>query len=401
LTPTTTARRAALTFPRATLALVLATLLVGAIAPAAMAANGLELTTPYPAVVVAPGSKVSFDLAVASTRAANVGLEVKGVPTGWTASLHGGGFVVDGISVTSGKDGTVRLDVTVPGDAADGSHNLIVTATDGGVASDNLAITVRVAAGAAGDITMTTASPTLTGASDATFSFPLTLQNDSAQDVTVSATATGPSPDWTVSAKLTGSEQAASTIVKAGSSTGINVSVTAPTNAPAGQYPIHVTATAGSKNIEADLGIEITGTYKLTLSTPGDLLSAHGSAGSGTQQQFTITNTGTAELTDVKLTEQAPTGWDVTFDKDTIASIAPQTTASIVATIKPSGEAVAGDYVVTVSAANDKVTASAQGTSAQIRFTVETSPIWAIVGIGVIALILAGLFYVFRTYGRR
>jgi uncharacterized membrane protein len=103
----------------------------------------------------------------------------------------------------------------------------------------------------------------------------------------------------------------------------------------------------------------------------------------------------------VKLTEQAPTGWDVTFDKETVPSIAPQATATVVATIKPSGEAVAGDYVVTVSAANDKVTASAQGTSAQIRFTVETSPIWAIVGIGVIALILAGLFYVFRTYGRR
>jgi hypothetical protein len=34
-------------------------------------------------------------------------------------------------------------------------------------------------------------------------------------------------------------------------------------------------------------------------------------------------------------------------------------------------------------------------------FTVNTSPIWAFVGIGVIVLILAGLFYVFRTYGRR
>ncbi len=38
---------------------------------------------------------------------------------------------------------------------------------------------------------------------------------------------------------------------------------------------------------------------------------------------------------------------------------------------------------------------------ATIRFTVETSPLWAAVGIGLIVLILAGLFYVFRTYGRR
>jgi uncharacterized membrane protein len=42
----------------------------------------------------------------------------------------------------------------------------------------------------------------------------------------------------------------------------------------------------------------------------------------------------------------------------------------------------------------------AKGT-AQIRFTVETSPLWALVGLGLIVLILAGLFYVFRTYGRR
>jgi uncharacterized membrane protein len=370
-------------------------LLVGVVAPGAMAAGGLNVTTPYPAVVVAPGSKVSFDLTVASTSAANVALKVQGAPTGWTATLHGGGFVVDGVSVGANKDATVRLDVSVPGDAADGSHNLIVTATDGGV-SDNLAITIRVAAGAAGDITLTTPSQTLTGASDATFSFPLTLQNDSAQDITVSATATGPTPDWTVTAKLATSEQAASTIVKAGSSTGINVSVTAPANAPADKYPIHVSATAGSKTIEADLGIEITGTYKLTLSTPGDLLSAHGSAGSGTQQTFTITNTGTAPLTNVKPTAQKPTGWDVTFDQPTIDSIAPGATANFVATIKPSGEAVAGDYVVTVTSANDQATGNAQ-----IRFTVETSPIWAIVGIAIIVLILAGLFYVFRTYGRR
>ena len=396
MTPTTTAPGAGQTISRVITALALATLLVGAVAPAAMAAGGLSLTTPYPAVVVAPGSKVSFDLTVASTQSAkNVALKVAGAPTGWTATLHGGGFVVDGVSVGANKDATVRLDVSVPGDAADGSHNLIVTASDG-AASDNLAITVRVAAGAAGDITMTTPSQTLTGASDATFSFPLTLQNDSAQDVTVSATATGPTPDWTVTAKLATSEQAASTIVKAGSSTGINVNATAPADAPAGQYPIHVTATAGSKTIEADLGIEITGTYKLTLSTPGDVLSGHGSAGSGTQQQFIITNTGTAPLTNVKPTAAAPTGWTVTFDKPTIDSIDPKGTATVTATIKPSGEAVAGDYVVTVTTANEQATADAQ-----IRFTVETSPIWALIGIGVIVAILAGLFYVFRTYGRR
>jgi uncharacterized membrane protein len=68
----------------------------------------------------------------------------------------------------------------------------------------------------------------------------------------------------------------------------------------------------------------------------------------------------------------------------------------VTATITPTGEAVAGDYVVSVSARNEQA-----NQTAQVRFTVETSPLWALIGIGIIALILAGLFYVFRTYGRR
>jgi uncharacterized membrane protein len=385
--------RAALTL--STTVLAVGALLFGALVPTVAAANGLEVTTPYPSVAVAPGTKVSLDLTVTSTRAGEVALKVDSVPSGWTASLQGGGYVVDGVTATPGTPATVRLDVSVPADAPDGSTTLKVDAAGAG-ATDSLPITIRVAAGAAGDITMTTTSPTLTGPSDTSFSFPLTLQNDSAQDVTVSATAAGPTPDWTVTAKLTGSEQAASTIVKAGASTGINVNVTAPANVPAGKYPIKVTATAGSKTVSADLGIEITGTYKLTLGTPGDVLSAQGSAGAGTQQQFIVTNTGTAPLTNVALTEQAPTGWNVTFDTPSIASIEPQKMATITATIVPSGEAVAGDYIVTVTAANDQATSDAQ-----IRFTVETSPVWAIVGIGIIVAILAGLSYVFRTYGRR
>jgi len=69
---------------------------------------------------------------------------------------------------------------------------------------------------------------------------------------------------------------------------------------------------------------------------------------------------------------------------------------TVTAIITPSADAVAGDYVVTFNASNDQARASQD-----IRFTVETSPIWAIVGIAVIVAILAGLFYVFRTYGRR
>ena len=90
--------------------------------------------------------------------------------------------------------------------------------------------------------------------------------------------------------------QAASTVVKAGSSTTITVTATPPANAPAGHTDIDVSATAGTKTIPGKLGIDITGTFKLTLSTPGDLLSAHGSAGSAMRQTLEVRNGGTGDL---------------------------------------------------------------------------------------------------------
>jgi uncharacterized membrane protein len=136
----------------------------------------------------------------------------------------------------------------------------------------------------------------------------------------------------------------------------------------------------------------------MTLSTPNDLLSASGTAGGATSMTFEIANTGTAPITEVALTATPPSGWEVTFDPPTLPSVDPQATGTITATVTPSSEAVAGDYVISFSAAAAEGGADA---SAQIRFTVETSPIWALVGLGIIALILGGLFYVFRTYGRR
>jgi uncharacterized repeat protein (TIGR01451 family) len=378
-------------------ALTMTAMALVSLVPSVAADDGLEITTPYPAVAVAPGSKVSFDLTVGSTRDADVRLNLGGVPEGWTASLIGGGNVVDGVMVTSSKDGDVRLDVTVPADAAAKTTNIRVTGTGGG-ATDVLPLSVRVNAEAAGDIGLTTTTPTLTGSSDTSFSFSLTFSNDTAQDVTVSVAATG-DPSWTINAKISGEEQAASTVVKAGSTTAIEVTAKAPDGTPANTYPITVTAQAGQRAATADLAIEITGSYSMTMSTPNDNLSASGSAGSPTKLTFDVTNTGTAPITNVKLTDTPPTGWTVTYDPaDGVPTIAPNATATITATVTPSGEAVAGDYVISFSGKGTE--AGATG-SAQIRFTVETSPIWALVGIGIIVLILAGLFYVFRTYGRR
>ena len=87
---------------------------------------------------------------------------------------------------------------------------------------------------------------------------------------------------------------------------------------------------------------------------------------------------------------------------DTIPSIPPDQQVTVTATITPSGDAVTGDYQmsITANAPGENGAAAAKGDLA-MTFTVETSAIWLLAGFGLIVAILAGLFYVFRTYGRR
>ena len=180
------------------------------------------MTTPFPAISVAPGSKASFDLSVTSTSSARVDLAISGVPTGWTAQLNGGGFVVTAVLANGTTPATVRLDVKVPVDAQPATTNLVVTGTSGSL-HDELPIDITVSAAAAGDVTMTTDFPSLQGPASTSFSFNLTLANNTAQDLTFGLNAQGPTGWATATAKPTSQAQAATFQVNAGDTAGITV----------------------------------------------------------------------------------------------------------------------------------------------------------------------------------
>jgi uncharacterized repeat protein (TIGR01451 family) len=378
----------------ASLALAL-TMLAGAGSVAG--ADTLLLTTPYPSVSVAPGSKASFDLTVVTTNPTRVDLALSGVPEGWTASLNGGGYVVSAVLAQASAPPTVRLDVKVPDSAAPQSYHLQVTASSGSLRSD-LGIDVNVSASAAGDVTMTTDFPSLQGPSSQTFSFNLTLKNDTAQDLTFGLNAQGPT-GWTVTAKPTSQTQAATFQVNAGDSAGVTVTADPPADVAAGSYKITVSATAGDRHVGGDLEVQVTGQYAMSLTTPDGRLNATGSAGSVIARTLTIQNTGTAPLTNVTISETLPTGWKVTYDPaGPIAQIAPNGSTTVTANITPAGNAIAGDYVATFNAnAPDSSTTA----TTDIRVTIETPLNWLIVGAGLIILVLVGLGWVFTRYGRR
>jgi uncharacterized repeat protein (TIGR01451 family) len=366
-----------------------------AAAPASLALNPVTLSTPYPAIEVAPGAKVSLAISVDTEDAGRVDLTVEDVPDGWLATLRGGGFLVNGVHATGSEATEVTLDVTVPEGAESGVQQLTLRAdSDGSVAT--LPIDIRVTPNAAGEVALTTDFPELRGAADTSFSFNLTLSNDTPDELTFGVVATAPA-GWTANATVTSQAQAASAIVDAGGTTSIKVDVEAPEGVEAGVYPITVEATSGSRTATTELSVEVTGSYELELTTPDGRLSANASAGSVTDLTLVVRNSGTAPVEGVTFSGAAPTGWEVTFEPDTPITVpADEQGVQVIAHLTPSGNAIAGDYVTTFRASSEQANASAE-----FRVTIETSLLWGAVGLALIALVVAGLWWTFRRYGRR
>lgn len=366
----------------------------GAAVPAAVFAAAPTLTTPYPSVMVSPGSSTSFDLTLTTTAAELMTLSVSSVPTGWTTSLTGNGTVVDSVYTNPSKPPALSLAVTVPADAAAGTQDVTVTAT-GPSGTARLPLRVRVQTASSGGAALTTSFPKLSGTPTDTFSFSLSLANNSSQKQTFSLQGQGPD-GWKVTVSPSGNTQALTDSIDAGSTDTLTASVTPPSNATAGTYPVTVTAAAGSLTAKVDLQVTITGSPSLSITTPNQVLNATVTSGGTGTVSVIVTNTGSSPLASVSLTSTPPSGWTVTFAPSTIATLQPAAASTVTATIHPGDNALAGDYDLTITA-----TAGTATGNIDIRTTVQTSPLWGFVGIAIIVIVLIGLAWVFRRYGRR
>lgn len=387
---------------RIALVLGVLALVAGPAAPQVGAAGNLTITTPYPEIVAEPGSSATFKLTLTSGSPTSVSLKATGAPNGWANRFRGGGSVIGSVYVANDKPANapdVQFSADVPSDAAANEYPITLTATGDNGETATLVVKVKVESAAGGTISLTADFPQQAGPSSQTFSFSLTLKNDTPTAGTFTWNAKSPAPGWTVTAKPSASSTASTLQVDAGSSATLSVTVTPDPNAAAGTVPIVVTVAGGGKTAEADLQVTITGSYALSVSTPDQVLSTTANAGTEKDFQIVATNTGTAPVTQVQATATAPTGWTVTFDPakvEAIPSGSANNTQTFTAKITPSKDAIAGDYVVTM-----KVTGAEANGSVDIRVRVETPQFWWIAGVVLLLATFVGLYWVFRTYGRR
>lgn len=363
-------------------------------APAAVAAATFGITTPYPAVSVQPGNNVTFNLDITVPEAERVDLSVAGVPSGWTANIQGGGNAVNAVFVGGSTAATVQLSVTVPQAATPGSQTLTITARSPQGTRD-LPLQVTVLGATSGAIQLTTDFAKLSGTASSTFSYSLTLTNTGTQKQTFTLQGQGPD-GWQVTVHPASNAQALTDTIDGGANDTLSVSATPPSSVAAGAFPLQITVAGGGQTASANLEADVTGSPSVSLSTPNQVLNAQVTAGSTGTVSLVVTNTGSTPLQNVAVTASPPSGWTSAFAPTSIATLAPGATDTVTATITPASDSLSGDYDITFT-----VTAGTATATVDIRTTVQTSPLWGFIGLGLIALVIIGLGWVFRRYGRR
>jgi uncharacterized membrane protein len=245
-------------------------------------------------------------------------------------------------------------------------------------------------------VKLTTSYPVIRGPSDAAFEFSVEVDSRVDKEAIFDLFAQGPK-GWDINFKPAYETKYISSIrLKANQSQNLAVEVKPAPNSPAGEYPVSLRVSSGDAKGEANLTVILTGTYALEAGTTSGLLSLEARQGMPANISFYVKNTGSAVNHDIKFMTFKPENWKVEFKPERIDLIEPNGLKQVEMIITPYEEALVGDYSVGVKVDGEKA-----GKTLEFRTSVKASGAWGWIGIGIIMAVIAGLFGLFRTLGRR
>ncbi len=358
------------------------------------AVTSLSAYAKYPALIVSAKESATFELVLRSTTDRTVDLSVTDLPEGWKAEFRGGIRTISAVHLLAGDEVNVNLRITPDKEAAAGDYHLTAVISDGQTKVE-VPLTVTIEAQETPKLSLSVDLPTLKGSPNTTFRYSLTVRNESNEDASVNLQADAPA-GFIVSFKYLAKEITAIP-VEAGSSKRVDIEVRPIAQLPAGEYPVNITAMGNNLTASTQVVAVITGQPRLSLSLPDGRLSGRAQAGKEAKFEFVLQNNGTAPAHDIELSASTPAEWKVTFEPQKIAELDAGQQAKVSVTIRPSAQAVAGDYMVTLRARSE----GAGTSSTDFRVTVTTSTLWGIVGLAIIAVAVLVVALAVARFGRR
>ena len=359
----------------------------------------------YPGITLGPDDSLSVDLLVKNRGRSDetVLVEVTEKPKDWIVEIKRFGTLVSGVFVASKEDQTLNL----TGKPANkeikklpaGKYRFAVKAqTADGALTQNSALTVEVVSAekTAERVSIDTSYPTLRGPSGDKFQFSLDVRNDTGQDAVFNFRATAPA-GWETSFKPAyESKQISSLQINANASKTVEMEVTPPYNAQAGEYDFKVEAQSPKAKAEIELKVVLTGTFGLKVGTPNGLLSVVTERGQQASATLLVQNTGSAPQREVKFEAFKPENWKVEFKPEKLENLEPGAVKQTELTITPGEQALIGDYSVSVQTEGEKA-----NQDTEFRVTIKAASAWGWIGVAIIAVVIIVLAVMFRVLGRR
>lgn len=359
--------------------------------------RGLALYTPYPTQSVRTGETVTLPITLKGFALSpqTVQVRVSQAAPGWKASLLGGGRVVSAVYVLPEGEQSLSLRLEPPQNVRPGTYRFRLVAL-GQNARAELPVALTLGQTLPKRLSLETELPVLKGTPTASFRYRVTLKNEGDQDLLVNLEADAPKGFQVSFTPSFGSQEVTSLPVKAGESKDLDVGVTLPQDVQAKPYAVTLRALAGETKAELAVNLDITGQPQLSLSTPEGRLSGRAYAGQENPVKLVIKNTGSAPAENLSLSSSEPSGWEVKFEPDKLENLAPGQESQVTARVKPSPRAVAGDYMLTLRAS-----AGSASASADYRVTVQTSTMWGLAGVALVAVAVGAVGFAVSRYGRR
>ena len=355
----------------------------------------LSLFTAYPDQTFGPDDAISIPLTVrVGSQAQVVTLSVSDMPENWVASFRGGSHIITSAYVEPGTDTKVDLKLTAPDNLEAGEYNFMVKAV-GDHTESEFPLSLTIEDKLPPRLTMTIDLPTVRGRPNTTFHYTASLKNEGDEDLSVDLTGETP-PGFTISFKSS-SQEVTNLPIEANASKTVNIDVTPIGQPAANEYQIAIHAQADELRADATLTAVVSGESSVALTTPDGRLSGSIQAGNDSPVTLMLENNGSAPATNIQLTSTQPTGWKVDFNPKTVDQIEPNSQVEVVATVHPTDNAIAGDYVLTFRAQpKDSATKSVD-----YRATVRTSTLWGIGGVVLIAIAIGVVGLAVSRFGRR
>lgn len=248
--------------------------------------------------------------------------------------------------------------------------------------------------GADGKSSFTTKLMNIEAAANETFRYNTSLHNGAAASRIYELKADLPI-GWLISYRVDGS-QVTSLNLDGGKTQDISIEINATAAAKPDKYKIPVKAVSSADTLLLDLEAVVKGSYGAELTTPTGRLSDEITSGSRKEVHLVVKNSGTLPLNDLELSAQAPSKWEATFEPSKIKQLEPGKTLDVTATLNVPDKTIAGDYAATFTVKNANANAQAA-----FRMIVKTSLLSGWIGILVILLSIALVYYLIRKYGRR